>query len=103
MPGPVFALADAHVTRTAALDPVMATYLGIPGQDARGTDYGPDGTAARADLIRATLRELAGISPADDADRHAGLHLRERLEARLAWHETGEPGRDLAAAFGVLQ
>src|SRR5690349_17039732 len=55
MGSPIFELCDDHVTRTAALDPVLATYLGIPGQDGQGTDYGPDGVAARAELSRDTL------------------------------------------------
>ena len=102
MSGPIFDLCDRYVSRNAALDPVAATFVGIPGHEGRGTDYGPEGSAARADEARATLRALAGLQPADDADRLAGVHLRERLEAQLAWHDTGEWQRDLSAAFGRL-
>ncbi len=31
----------------AALDPCLAALMGIAGQEARLTDYGPDGAAAR--------------------------------------------------------
>src|SRR3954451_602821 len=103
MPGPIFALADEHVTRSHALDPVTASYYGTDGHDGRGTDYGPEGTAARADLIRDTLRRLADTEPADDTDALAGRHLRERLEAELSGYDAGEWKRDLAAAFGLVQ
>src|SRR3954471_24420065 len=102
MPGPIFALADEYVTRFHALDPVTASYYGDDAQGG-GTDYGPDGTAARADLIRDTLRRLNAIEPADDIDARAGRHLRERLEAQLAEHDAGEWKRDVVAAFGLIQ
>ncbi|MGC9669977.1 DUF885 domain-containing protein [Planosporangium sp. 12N6] len=100
MADPIFALADGYVTASAALDPVAATYQGIAGHDHAGTDYGPDGAAARADLIRDTLRRLAATP---GGDRLAASHLRERLEARLAWYDSDEWMRDLAAAFGRVQ
>jgi hypothetical protein len=100
MGDPIFALSNEYVTASAALDPVGATYRGISGHDGAGTDYGPEGTAAPADLIRDTLRRLALV---EGGDQLAASHLRERLEAQLAWHDTGEWKRDLAAAFGRLQ
>jgi uncharacterized protein (DUF885 family) len=101
---PIFELCDQHVTRLAALDPVMATYAGIRGHGGRGTDYSPDGVAARAELSRDTLGRLAALeSDADHADRLAALHLRERLEAQLGLFDAGEWKRDLAAHFGRLQ
>ncbi|MEV4567775.1 DUF885 domain-containing protein [Nonomuraea sp. NPDC049419] len=75
---------------------------GVTGEFAAATDYSPDGHAARADLIRRTLAELAGLSPASEADRHAAAHLRERLEAQLAWHDSGEPLRMLRGQFGLI-
>jgi uncharacterized protein (DUF885 family) len=110
MGSPIFELCDQHVTRLAALDPVLATYAGIREHGGRGTDYGPEGVAARADLSRDTLRRLAaleaeanGSGPADPADRLAALHLRERLEAQLGLFDAAEWKRDLAAHFGRLQ
>jgi uncharacterized protein (DUF885 family) len=103
MASPIFDLCDEYVTRSAELDPVMATYRGVAGYDAAGTDYGPDGAAGRADLMRDTLRRLDALDPGDDADRRASAHLRERLRAELDWHDTGEWMRNLRAGFGVLQ
>jgi uncharacterized protein (DUF885 family) len=102
MPTPIFSLCDEYVQRSCELDPVAATYQGVAGEFRSGTDYTPDGHAARAELIRATLRRLAGLAPAGEPDRLAAAHLRERLEAELAWHDTGEPLRALSAPFGLL-
>jgi len=103
MPTPIFALCDGFVQRTCELDPIVATFRGVPGDFAPGTDYRPEGYAARADLSRDTLRQLAELTPAGEPDRLAAAHLRERLEAELAWHDTGEPLRNLRAPFGMLQ
>jgi uncharacterized protein (DUF885 family) len=103
MPTPIFALCDGFVQRTCELDPIVATFRGVPGNFAPGTDYRPEGYAARADLIRDTLRQLAGLTPTGEPDRLAAVHLRERLEAELAWHDTGEPLRNVRAPFGMLQ
>lgn len=103
MPTPIFALCDEHVQRSCELDPVAATYRGVAGDFAPATDFSPDGYAARADLSRDTLRRLGTLTPTGDADRLAAEHLRERLAAELAWHDTGEPWRLVRAPFGMLQ
>ncbi|MGH9281756.1 MAG: DUF885 domain-containing protein, partial [Acidimicrobiales bacterium] len=51
----VDAVADAYVDGFAALDPLAATRLGIPGHDAEMTDFGPAGVEARAELARRAL------------------------------------------------
>lgn len=101
---PVFALCDEYVRAEAQLDPVSATASGLSAAGLpAGTDYGPEGIAARIDLKRDTLRRLAELPVEDDADRLAAMHLRERLEADLAWYETGEPLRSVRAPFGLIQ
>jgi uncharacterized protein (DUF885 family) len=100
---PIFELCDHHVTRQCELDPVAATYCGVTGDFAPGTDFSPDGHTARAELARDTLRQLAGLTPTGTADELAAGHLRERLEAELAAHEAGEHLRSLRAPFGLLQ
>jgi uncharacterized protein (DUF885 family) len=97
---PVFRLCDEYLTRWAALDPVAAGMRGLSGAFGAVTDYGPDGHAARAELITRTLAALPALPVTGDADRLAALFLRERLEAQAAWHATGEPLRDLRAPIG---
>jgi len=100
---PVFRLCDDYVTRSAALDPVAAGELGLAEAFGAATDYSPDGFAARADLIAATLAELARLAVTSQADRLAAGYLRERLQAELAWHETGEPLRLLRTPIGLTR
>src|SRR5580704_17363455 len=99
---PVFGLCDDYGTRWAALDPVAAGMLGLTGVFGAATDYGPDGFAARAELIGATLAALEPMSVTSAADRLAAGFLRERLEARLAWHQLNEPLRLVQAPIGLI-
>ena len=99
---PVFGLCEDYVTRWAALDPVAAEMHGITADFGAGTDYGPDGVAARAGLIAGTLAALEPLTVTSDTDRLAARFLRERLEAQLAWHEMNEPLRMLSAPIGLI-
>ncbi len=98
----VFRLCDEYVTRQAVLDPVAAGMRGLTEAFGAATDYGPDGDAARAELITATLAALDRLPVTSEADRLAARYLRERLEAQQAWHETGEPLRLLRSPFGLV-
>ncbi|MEV8631824.1 DUF885 domain-containing protein [Streptosporangium sp. NPDC051023] len=102
MTSPIFTLCDEYVSRSAALDPIAAGGAGIAVEFAPATDYGPDGYAARAALISETLSRLARLEPLGEEDVRAAAHLRERLEAELAWHENGEPLRTVQAPFGLI-
>src|SRR2546430_1050789 len=59
----VFRLCDDYLTRWAALDPVAAGMVGLSEAFGAATDYGPDGYAAREELIATTLAAL-GVAPA---------------------------------------
>ncbi|WP_131740226.1 DUF885 domain-containing protein [Actinomadura roseirufa] len=116
-------LADRYMDEFAALDPCLAAMMGIAGQDARLTDYSPDGAAARADLARATLAELDRLTSrsvpppsgpgagadggsgggAAEADRVTAAVLRERLETDLALHEAGARSGFLDTTDGPVQ
>jgi uncharacterized protein (DUF885 family) len=98
---PVFRLCDDYVTRAAALDPVSAEEQGLTVAFRAATDYSPDGFAARAELIAVTLAALGEMPATSPADANAAGYLRERLEAELAWHETGEPLRLLRTPIGL--
>jgi uncharacterized protein (DUF885 family) len=99
---PVFGLCDDYVTRRAALDPVAAGMQGLTGVFGAATDYSPDGFAAQAELIAATLAALEPMSLTSAADRLAAGFLRERLEAQLAWHQLNEPLRLVRAPIGLI-
>jgi uncharacterized protein (DUF885 family) len=98
----ILRLCADYIDQFAVLDPVHATVLGIGAEYGAATDYSPDGYAARADLIGATLAELGRLPVTSQADRRAADHLHERLQAEQAWHASGEPLRLLRAPYGVV-
>jgi uncharacterized protein (DUF885 family) len=98
----VFRLCDDYITRWAALDPVAAGMVGLSEAFGAATDYGPDGYAAREELIATTLAALGAAPVTSAVDRLAASFLRERLEAQLAWHQVGEPLRLLRTPIGQL-
>lgn len=103
MASPVYDLCERYVGALAALDPVWGTMRGVAGTTGAATDFDPDGHAARADLIRATLAELGRTAPdGTAADEAATRFLRGRLTAELAFHDSGEPLRSVRAPFGPL-
>ncbi|UNX55681.1 DUF885 domain-containing protein [Georgenia sp. TF02-10] len=102
-PTPTDAVADAHVYRSIALDPLEATALGLPGHDDQMPDLSPAGHAARADLDRATLAELGAVAPADDVDRVTHAAMRERLGVQLELAEAGELQRELNVISSPVQ
>jgi len=92
---PVYDLCDAYIEHLAALDPAMATARGLLGHDAELTDYSPAGIAARTELDRATLLEVATLPVEGDRDRVAAGLLSEWLRSRLALDDAGETLRTL--------
>ena len=95
--GAVRELADRFTEEMFSLDPNSATFVGAVGHDDRLTDNSPEGHEARAELVRRTLSELAGLSgngsgggTGDVLDARCARLLRERLEATLLIHDHGE-------------
>jgi uncharacterized protein (DUF885 family) len=83
-------IANRYVDEWARMEPVGATYVGIPGYEDKLTDLSPDGHAARADLDRRTLRALDPIEPVDERERIAKEAMRERLGLSLEMYDAGE-------------
>ena len=54
----IYDIASDYVDAIAALDPIGATGMGVPGHDAEMTDFSPDGVAAHSALRRATLAKI---------------------------------------------
>ncbi|HEY9289182.1 MAG TPA: DUF885 domain-containing protein [Candidatus Dormibacteraeota bacterium] len=83
-------LASTYVDRYAALHPVDATSMGVPGHDAEMTDYSPDGAAARDALDRETIRALTELKPSNDHERIGADVMRERLQVNIERYDAGE-------------
>ena len=97
-PTAIDAIADSYTNRSAELDPLDATSMGIAGHDHLMTDLSPDGHAERAHLDRVTLAELAKAEPADDVDRVTLAAMTDRLRLGLELEESGE----LLASLNVI-
>ncbi|MBW0101103.1 DUF885 domain-containing protein [Pseudonocardia sp. KRD291] len=100
-------LADDHVDRLAALDPVLAGELGhTDGQD-RLPDLSPTGQDALDALDRDTLDRLStltgGTAPEDPDERRCARLLSERLHANLDVSASGEHLRAVQELFGPVQ
>jgi uncharacterized protein (DUF885 family) len=88
-------LSSRYVDELAAIDPIYATMVGLPGHDAELPDLSPDGLDGRAALQQRTLVELATTTMSDAVERRGAAFLRDRLESDLDLHEAGEPKRAL--------
>ncbi|WP_182379981.1 DUF885 domain-containing protein [Nocardioides sp. WS12] len=86
----VDARTDQFVEDVAALDPLTATYAGIPGHEHELPDFSPDGFAASEELHRRALADVAAIEASDAREQVAkdaflervGLTV-ERADARI--------------------
>ncbi len=92
----IFELSDQYIVDSAALDPMLATFWGLPGHDEKLTDYSPEGWADRLALQRKTIRNLAQLEPRGPGDRVAIEVMRERVQAELDLIESGEYHRWLS-------
>ncbi|RZS38959.1 uncharacterized protein (DUF885 family) [Herbihabitans rhizosphaerae] len=95
----VHEISDGYVDRYAALDPILATYLGIPGHDARLTDCSPDAHDERARLASDTLRQVTEAEPVDDGEAAARAVFTERVGLELEIHDAGLD----ASALNVIE
>ena len=111
-PTAVDTVADSYLNDYAALDPIAATAMGIPGFDDRMPDLSPDGLSARADLRTRTLTTLEGVQPVDDNDKVTVAALRDQLTVaeqlralgadRSDLNNIASPVQELRAAFDLM-
>jgi uncharacterized protein (DUF885 family) len=95
-PRPVDAIADAYVEAYCALDPVAATYLGVPGHEDRLTDYSPAGFAAREALTRQALADATAATPSDEREQVAQEAFLERLGLEVERYDAKVPQAQLS-------
>jgi len=83
------ALSDRFVDDVAALDPVMATYLGVAGHDHELPDWSPAGYDAREALVRDAVAAVEAATPVDERERVAQEAFLERNRLTLAMADAG--------------
>ncbi|GGO69049.1 DUF885 domain-containing protein [Nonomuraea cavernae] len=96
-------LAETYLAQHAALDPIMATELGMAEHRTELPDLSPDGLADVSRLRRRTLAALQGVVPKDSVDRITVAALRERLRAAEELRETGAEESQLNNVNSPLQ
>jgi uncharacterized protein (DUF885 family) len=94
-------ISDRYVAEYARLDPCAAAMMGIAGQESELTDFSPEGYAAREELTRATLAELAAVPGAEGTV--AGRVLGDWLRSELALAEAGVADANLNVIDGPVQ
>ncbi len=102
-PSRIDAIADQFVHDYAALDPLGATYLGIPGHEGRLPDLSPEGESARVELQQRFLEDVGREAPSDAVDEVTQAAVAERYGLALELHEAGEYRRDLNNIASPLQ
>ncbi len=86
----IYDIASDYVDALAALDPVAATMMGVPGHDADVSDYSPEGYEAQARLRRETLSRLAAAPIENERDRIAKEAMEDVLTLREDLMEAGD-------------
>jgi uncharacterized protein (DUF885 family) len=88
-PSRIDEISDRFVARYAALDPVLATNMGVVGYNDRLTDFSPDGCAQRAETARAALAEIEAVEPAGAGEGLAKAVFTERVGLMVELYDAG--------------
>lgn len=99
----VYEIADKFVETYAALSPIGATYMGIPGYDHLMNDSSPGAAEEMATAERAAIREMEAAQPANDRERICKDTFLEELRLGIEQHEAGEHLRGLNILHSPVQ
>lgn len=99
----IFDISDQYIDRISELQPIIATYFGVPGHETEMPDNSPAGDAAQAELDRSTLRELNEAQPENDRDRLARDVMTEEIEIGLEAYDAGEQYRGMNILHSPFQ
>ena len=103
----IWQLSSDAVDEMAALYPVDATYVGIPGYDDKWSDFSPDGITAELDYLRGLRRRIDQLPPAHDpaserATRVARMFV-DLEEARVSHEDVYREVRTLACPLYTVR
>lgn len=102
-PSAIDVIAEQFSAEFAELNPVEATFAGLPGHDHLLGDYSPDGLAQVAELHRRTLQELATTTPSDTTDAVTVAAMRDRLGLAVELYEADSWHADLNVIASPVQ
>jgi uncharacterized protein (DUF885 family) len=96
-------VADGYLDEWAALDPTIATYLGIAGYDDQLPELTPQWRASVSELRQRTLAALDRAEPVDANDRITVAALRETLSVEEELRAGGTEESDVKNIASPLQ
>jgi uncharacterized protein (DUF885 family) len=99
----VHGISNRFVTDYAALDPIVATQLGLPGGEDQLTDYSPEGHAARYELVVEAVKDITAVEAADKSESDAKAVFLERSAVSTEMHEAGRSESDLNVLASPVQ
>ena len=99
----IYDIANEYVEEYAALNPISATGMGVPGHDAEMSDYSPQGADANAALNRRAIAALNAAAAEDERDRIAKDAMLDDLSVSLDTYDAGEHLRNLRVLGSPFQ
>ena len=100
----IFVLADRYVDELAALQPMLATQMGVPGFDGQWGAQDPSGWQDIGALLKRTLSAIEALPPSDQYREQLGRRvLKDHLSGRLDRIEHDFPLQDLNNIASPLQ
>ena len=85
----IFEIADGFVETLAELNPIVATYLGVPGYDHLMPDYSPDGSQRSYDAERDVLKRIQAERAETLRERRCSETVQEEMSWSIDQHEAG--------------
>jgi len=95
---PIFALGSEYIDRLGQESPIQATSMGLSINQDRLDDFSLAAQEKSANYQREVLARLLALTPIDEVDRISQSVMRERLETRLALHES----REAYVSYGAI-
>ena len=85
----IFEIADGFVETLAELNPIVATYLGVPGYDHLMPDYSPDAMARSNAAEKDVLQRIKSERSGSVAERRCSETVQEEMTWSIDQHELG--------------
>ena len=85
----IYEIADGFVDTLAELDPIVATYLGVPGYDHRMPDYSPQASERSVAAERDVLNRIKAESPDSVRERRCSETVQEEMTRSIDQHSAG--------------
>ena len=85
----IYEIADGFVDTLAELDPIVATYLGVPGYDHLMPDYSPEASERSDAAERDVLNRIKTESPDSVRERRCSETVQEEMTRSIDQHAAG--------------